>query len=232
MRDSRSTCFTVEEQESIRAHIRARGMTFEAFLPERLADWLRKRIAAGVYAGPSEAAFVAFLELRALDRHPHVRRALLQAQIESALADPSPGISAEELSAKVDAQLRTCASTEPPPAGRRWRTGCNQQININAKPEVIARFYRMAEEQCVTFGVLLERALDALEQAKWDARGPRRGGGSEGSGAMAPTIDGITGTRRVPRNKIPLGACVSRGATGVYGANDMRSVPNGEGASP
>jgi hypothetical protein len=32
--------FTPEEQERIRAHIKAREMTFEVFLPESLADWL------------------------------------------------------------------------------------------------------------------------------------------------------------------------------------------------
>jgi hypothetical protein len=41
--------FTPEEQERIRGHIKARGMTFEVFLPESLADWLRATLAACVF---------------------------------------------------------------------------------------------------------------------------------------------------------------------------------------
>lgn len=40
-----------------RERIRARGMTFEVFLPRAIANWLRGKIAAGVYANPAAAAF-------------------------------------------------------------------------------------------------------------------------------------------------------------------------------
>lgn len=39
--------FTPEEWERIRAHLRARGMTFEVFLPERSAEWARAGLASG-----------------------------------------------------------------------------------------------------------------------------------------------------------------------------------------
>jgi hypothetical protein len=42
--------FTPEEQERIQAHIKARGMTFEVFLPESLANWLRAKLAEGVFS--------------------------------------------------------------------------------------------------------------------------------------------------------------------------------------
>jgi Arc/MetJ-type ribon-helix-helix transcriptional regulator len=112
---SSSQEFSPEEQERIRAHTKAPGLTFEVFLPEGLADWLREQIGAGVFQDAVEAAFVAFQDLRELDRHPDVRKALLQARIQAALDDPRPGITAEEFRAKHRAQLREYANTEPPP---------------------------------------------------------------------------------------------------------------------
>lgn len=50
------------------------------------------------------------------------------------------------------------------PAARRHTTGRNQQINVKATPETIARFYRLADERKVVLGELLELALKALEQ--------------------------------------------------------------------
>ncbi len=49
------------------------------------------------------------------------------------------------------------------PVVRRHTTGRNQQINVKATPETIARFYRLADDHKVVLGELLERALDALE---------------------------------------------------------------------
>jgi antitoxin HicB len=76
-----SDALTLEQRERIRANIRARGMTFEVFLPESLADWLHKKIAGGVYTDARDAAYLAFQDLRELDRHPEVRRELLAAMI-------------------------------------------------------------------------------------------------------------------------------------------------------
>lgn len=49
------------------------------------------------------------------------------------------------------------------PAVRRHTTGRNQQLNVKATPETIARFYRLADERRVVLGELLEQALEALE---------------------------------------------------------------------
>lgn len=106
--------FTPEQWERIRAHSRARGMAFEVFLPESSASWLREKIAAGVFNDAAEAAFVAFRDLQELDRHPEVRKQLLQAMIEASLKDPRPGIPLEEVHARHRAQLREWANTEPP----------------------------------------------------------------------------------------------------------------------
>lgn len=50
-------------------------------------------------------------------------------------------------------------------APRRHTTGRNQQLNVKATPETIARFYRLADERQVVLGELLELALEALENA-------------------------------------------------------------------
>jgi len=110
--------FTPEEQQRIQAHIRAKGMTFEVFLPQGLADWLRAKIAAGVYEDAREAAFCAFQDLRELDRHPKVRQALLKTMILDATNDPRPGITIQEWRAKHQARLREYACTEPPQGAR------------------------------------------------------------------------------------------------------------------
>ena len=55
-------------------------------------------------------------------------------------------------------------SAVPRPAARRHTTGRNQQINVKATPETIARFYRLADARKVVLGQLLELALDALER--------------------------------------------------------------------
>lgn len=51
------------------------------------------------------------------------------------------------------------------PAARRHTTGRNQQLNVKATSETIARFYRLADERQVVLGELLEQALEALETA-------------------------------------------------------------------
>jgi|SRR5271163_3126331 len=107
--------FTPEEEERIRANIRARGMTFEMFLPEQLADWLRAKIDAGVFKDAREAAFLAFQDMQELDRHPEVRQELLKAMINASMDDPRPGISTEEMRERLRARLSEYANSEPPP---------------------------------------------------------------------------------------------------------------------
>ena len=48
-------------------------------------------------------------------------------------------------------------------AVRRYKTGRNQQINIKATADVIARLYKLADEKRIPLGELLEQALEALE---------------------------------------------------------------------
>ena len=48
---------------------------------------------------------------------------------------------------------------------RRYTTGRNQQLNVKATAETVARFYRLADQQGVPWGELLEQALQALEKS-------------------------------------------------------------------
>ena len=48
---------------------------------------------------------------------------------------------------------------------RRYTTGRNQQLNVKATTETVARFYRLADQQAVPLGELLDQALQALEKS-------------------------------------------------------------------
>jgi len=56
--------------------------------------------------------------------------------------------------------------SEDSPQRRRYTTGRNQQINIKATAETISRLYRIADQNNVPLGEILDRALDALEHAE------------------------------------------------------------------
>lgn len=75
----------------------------------------------------------------------------------------------ERLAQENDFPSRQPPKAAPPPASparRRYTTGRNQQLNIKATAETIARFYRLADERRVPLGALLEEALTALEQTR------------------------------------------------------------------
>ena len=52
----------------------------------------------------------------------------------------------------------------PRRAGRRYKTGRNQQINIKVTAEVADKLYRLADEAMVPLGRLVELALIAYEK--------------------------------------------------------------------
>lgn len=57
------------------------------------------------------------------------------------------------------------AELKAAPKRRRYITGRNQQLNVKATAETVARFYRLADQQGVPLGELLDQALQALEAA-------------------------------------------------------------------
>lgn len=87
---------------------------------------------------------------------------------------PKPAASKPVEPAQIErlAQENGFPSRQPAPSSpvakprRRYTTGRNQQINVKATAETIARFYRLADERKVPLGELLEQALIALEHSE------------------------------------------------------------------
>ena len=57
------------------------------------------------------------------------------------------------------------AVAQAAPKRRRYTTGRNQQLNVKATAGTVERFYRLADQQGVPLGELLDQALQALEKA-------------------------------------------------------------------
>jgi hypothetical protein len=77
------------------------GLRFEAYLPPDLADWLLGLIERGMFADPSEAVFVILGEHRDLEPHTDLRRELLSRSLQTAIDDPRPPLSGDELEKHV-----------------------------------------------------------------------------------------------------------------------------------
>ncbi len=65
------------------------------------------------------------------------------------------------------------------PAGRvrkprTYRTGRNRNFSVKATNETVERFYKLADERCVTLGKLLEIAVEMLEKGKHANHGSDR----------------------------------------------------------
>ena len=104
--------FTSDEHARIQRRLRERGMTIEVFLPGDMADWLREKLAAGVFDDARTAGFIAFQDLIELDRHPQVRRQLLTAMLDASVNDPSPSVPAEEVFAALEAEMAALAAPD------------------------------------------------------------------------------------------------------------------------
>lgn len=105
------------------------------------------------------------------------------------LSDFTPSATAKPVEAKTIARIaeeqgfpsRQPSATAAPaarPPQRRYTTGRNQQINVKATPETIARFHRLADtlgtaRSSLPLGEVLEMALDALEARETQRGLPR-----------------------------------------------------------
>lgn len=56
---------------------------------------------------------------------------------------------------------------------RRYRTGRNKQLSLKVTEETSARFTRLADEDHLVLGELLDRALDAYEAAREKGKADR-----------------------------------------------------------
>lgn len=63
-----------------------------------------------------------------------------------------------------DASKVEAAVAATPRKQRRFTTGRNQQLNIKATADTVARFNKLADELNMPAGALLERAVQVLEE--------------------------------------------------------------------
>lgn len=86
-----------------------------------------------------------------------------------AQAKPVEAQQIERIAAEMGFPSRQAVAASAHPqkiqARRRYTTGRNQQLNVKATAETVARFYRLADQQGVPLGELLEQALQALEKS-------------------------------------------------------------------
>ena len=89
--------------------------------------------------------------------------------VPKAQAKPVEVQQIERIAAEMGFPSRQAAAAPAHPrkaqARRRYTTGRNQQLNVKATAETVARFYRLADQQGVPLGELLEQALQALEKS-------------------------------------------------------------------
>jgi antitoxin ParD1/3/4 len=92
---------SIAQAKALREQAKQGGLRFEAYLPPQLADWLLGLIEQGTFLDPSEAVFVILGEHEELQPHADLRQELLKRRVQSAMDDPRPGISAEDLDTKM-----------------------------------------------------------------------------------------------------------------------------------
>jgi|MDTC01.1.fsa_nt_gb antitoxin ParD1/3/4 len=105
----------VEQAKRLRNHVNEGGLRFEAYLPPSLALWLLDLIEQGKFLDPSEAVFVILGEHKELEPHADLRQELLKRSIQAAADDPRPGISGEEIKARLREKFKN-----PLPEPARW----------------------------------------------------------------------------------------------------------------
>jgi len=97
----------VEQQaKRLRHQVANGGLKFEAYLPPRFALWLLDHIEEGRFLDPAEATFVLLGQARELEPHADLRDELLKRGLQAALDDPQPGVSTQELEAKLREELK------------------------------------------------------------------------------------------------------------------------------
>ena len=68
---------------SIRRQAAKGGLTFEAYLPPALAEWVIGLVEHEVFHSPSEAVFIAMQSFQELDEHPDLQQELLNRAIQN-----------------------------------------------------------------------------------------------------------------------------------------------------
>lgn len=107
------SAFGKDQAAALQEQAQAGGLQFDAYLPPSLAEWVLGLIRWGQFHDPSEAVFVMLTEMQDLYEHPDLRQELLKRVLAKAADDPHPGISVEDVFAKLKARM---AAPLPKPA--------------------------------------------------------------------------------------------------------------------
>ena len=84
---------------SVRRQAAEGGLTFEAYLPPALAEWVIGLVEHEVFHSPSEAVFIAMQSFQELDEHPDLKQELLNRAMQKGIdaAEEGGGNPAEEV---------------------------------------------------------------------------------------------------------------------------------------
>ena len=84
---------------SVRRQAAEGGLTFEAYLPPALAEWVIGLVEHEVFHSPSEAVFIAMQSFQELDEHPDLQQELLNRAMQKGIdaAEEGGGNPAEEV---------------------------------------------------------------------------------------------------------------------------------------
>ena len=84
------------------------GLTFAAYLPPSLAEWVISLIEQEVFHSPSEAVFVAMQSFRELDNHPDLRQELLKRAVQKGIdsVEEGRGIPAEDVIERLRKKMK------------------------------------------------------------------------------------------------------------------------------
>jgi Arc/MetJ-type ribon-helix-helix transcriptional regulator len=111
-----ATAARIAQARAVREQAGKGGVRFEAYLPPDLAEWLLDLIERGVFVDPSEAVFVILGEHRDLEPHADLRRELLSRSLQTAIDDPRPPLSGDEVEKHLQEMINT-----PRPEPAVWR---------------------------------------------------------------------------------------------------------------
>ena len=106
-----------DQAKALREQARARGLSFEAYLPPDMADWLLERVEQGHFVDPSEAVFAIVWNFMDLEPHKELRSELLRRTLDCSLEDVKAGrvYDADEVFEELRREL-----AKPRPEAARW----------------------------------------------------------------------------------------------------------------
>ena len=92
---------------SVRRQAAEGGLTFEAYLPPALAEWVIGLVEHEVFHSPSEAVFIAMQSFQELDEHPDLQQELLNRAIQKGIdsVEEGGGIPAEEVMERLRKEM-------------------------------------------------------------------------------------------------------------------------------